>query len=77
MKAIIHNDAYNNSDTTCNDLQTIAFDSHPTCYVENDFCNEIFVNEVNIVCLKKVFSLADFFSIQAIDQVYKLETKYL
>ena len=71
MKAILNT----NSDSLlqnepCSQLQTIAFNSHQSCYTDNGFCNDILLSDTNLNCLAfEVFSLNDFWNEQAIQQV--------
>ena len=50
MKAILNSTVYN-SNGTCSQLQTIAFKSHQSCYIDNTFCTDILLNETNLNCL--------------------------
>ncbi|KAL4477721.1 hypothetical protein ABPG74_002871 [Tetrahymena malaccensis] len=67
--ALIHSDSM-----TCADVNKIAFNSHPKCYVENGFC-ELFtkqdIQEIyqTLVSLLQVYQVKDFLSIQSIKQV--------
>ena len=72
MKAILNSTVYQSNETSCKDLQTFAFNSHPSCYVDNGFCTDIFLSSTNLYCLAaEVFDLRDFFDKQAIQQVSK------
>ena len=54
----------------CSQLQTLAFDSHQSCYINNGFCNDILLSDTNLNCLAfEVFNYTDFWNKQAIQQV--------
>ena len=71
MKAIFESEVYKNNGTHA-ELQVFAFNSHPTCYADNDFCTDILSDFDNLKCLWDTYDLADFFSLQSINQVKKL-----
>jgi hypothetical protein len=68
MQAILNSDVYN-SNGTCNELMIFAYNSHPSCYVDNGFCSDILLSLTNIICLENVLSISDFKSRLAIQQV--------
>ena len=75
MKAILNSNVYK-SNGTCSQLQTIAFNSHQSCYTDNGFCNDILLSDNNLNCLVfEVFGLSDFWNEQGIQQV--CNQKYL
>ena len=55
MKAILTSDVYINNGT-CEDLQTFAFASHPTCYVDHGFCSDILLDDTNLRALFQLFT---------------------
>jgi uncharacterized protein YegL len=67
MQAILNSDVYN-SNGTCNELMIFAYNSHPSCYVDNGFCSDILLSLTNIICLENVLSISDFKSRLAIQQ---------
>ncbi|XP_019862223.1 PREDICTED: uncharacterized protein LOC109590790 [Amphimedon queenslandica] len=72
MIAIVESDLYNSAVTTCDQLKTFAFESHPKCYADNGFCDDILVSPScqNLLCLSnEVFVWSDFFNKLAILQV--------
>ena len=69
MKTILNSNVYN-LNGTCSELQTIAFNSHQSCYTDNGFCTDILLNDTNLNCLAfEVFDLNDLWNKQAIQQV--------
>ena len=69
MKDILNSSVYN-SNGTCTQLSTIAFNSHQSCYTDNGFCTNILLSETNLNCLAfEIFNLTDFWNEQAIQQV--------
>ena len=69
MKAILNSNIYNSSGT-CSELQTLAFNSHQSCYTDNGFCTDILLSDTNLHCLAfEVFNLNDYWNKQAIQQV--------
>ena len=69
MKVILNSNVYN-SNGTCSQLQTIAFNSHQSCYADNGFCTDILLSDTNLNCLAfEVFDSSDFWNEQAIQQV--------
>ena len=69
MKDILNSSVYN-SNGTCTQLSTIAFNSHQSCYISNGFCTDILLSETNLNCLAfEIFNLTDFWNEQAIQQV--------
>ena len=69
MKAILNSNAYKSSGT-CSHLETIAFNSHQSCYTDNGFCTDILLNEYNLKILtSEVFNSTDYWNEQAIQQV--------
>ena len=69
MKATLNSTVYN-SNGTCSQLQTIAFNSHQSCYTDNGFCTDILLSDTNLICLAfEVFVLNDFLNEEAIQQV--------
>ena len=72
MRAILNSNVYN-SNGTCRELQTVAFDSHPSCYTDNGFCTDILLSVTNLYCLAvEVYRWNDFFNKQAIQQVHQI-----
>uniref|UniRef100_A0A1X7VAX4 VWFA domain-containing protein n=1 Tax=Amphimedon queenslandica TaxID=400682 RepID=A0A1X7VAX4_AMPQE len=72
MQSIVNSPRYNNVNTTCDQLETFAFESHPRCYIENGFCTDILLSDQcqNLVCIgNEIFTDRDFYSKQAIDQM--------
>uniref|UniRef100_A0A1X7V8S5 VWFA domain-containing protein n=1 Tax=Amphimedon queenslandica TaxID=400682 RepID=A0A1X7V8S5_AMPQE len=72
MQSIVNSPLYNDESTTCDQLKTFAFDSHPKCYIDNGFCTDILLSDQcqNLVCIgNEVFTDRDFYSKQAIDQI--------
>ena len=72
MQSIVNSNLYNNTNATCDQLRTFAFNSHPSCYVDSGFCSDILVSTLcqNLVCLgSEVFIWKDFFNRLALDQV--------
>lgn len=72
MVAIVESSLYNSAVTTCDQLKTFAFESHPECYTDNGFCDDILVSPScqNLLCLaNEVFIWSDFFNKLAILQV--------
>ena len=70
MDALLNSTVYL-SNGTCNGLETFSFNTHPSCYVDNDFCTDILLNATNLYCLGfRVFDYSDFFNRKAIQQVY-------
>ena len=72
MQSIVNSALYNNPNTTCDQLETFAFQSHPKCYIDNGFCTDIFLSDQcqNLVCIEnEVFTNRSLWSKQAIDQV--------
>ena len=68
MKAILNINL--NSNEVCSQLQTIAFNSHQSCYTENGFCTDILLSDTNLNCLaSEDFSENDFWNEQATQQV--------
>ena len=55
MKAILTSDVYINNGT-CEDLQTFAFASHSTCYVDHGFCSDILLDATNLRALFNMFT---------------------
>ena len=75
MKAILNSNVYN-SIGTCSQLETIAFNSHQSCYTDNGFCTDILLRDTNLKCLTfQVFNFNDFWNDHAIQQV--CDQKYL
>ena len=69
MKAILNSTVYK-SNGTCSQLQTTAFKSRQSCYIDNKFCTDILLNVTNLNCLAfEDFSLNNFWNEQAIQQV--------
>ena len=71
MQKIVNSNLYN-TNATCGQLQTFAFNSHPSCYTDNGFCSDILLSEQckNLICLASdVFIWRDFLNKQAIAQV--------
>ena len=67
MKTILNSKVDN---PICSRLETIAFNSHQSCYTDNRFCNDILLNDTNLNCLaSEDFRLNDFWNEQAIQQV--------
>ena len=78
MRAILNSTVYQSNETSCKDLQTFAFNSHPSCYVDNGFCTDIFLSSTNLYCLAaEVFDLRDFFDKLAIQQVSKQSAVFI
>ena len=70
MKAILNSNNIYDSNGTCSQIQTIAFSSHQSCYIDNGFCTDILLSDTNLNCLAfEVFGLSDFWNEQAIQQV--------
>ena len=72
MQSIINSKLYRTNSATCKQLRKFAFDSHPSCYVNNGFCSDILVSPLcqNLICLGvKVFDVRDFIDKQALEQV--------
>ena len=68
MQTIFNSNLYN-TNATCDQLHTFAFNSHPSCYIDNGFCSDILQCQ-NLDCLgSEVFILRDFLNTQALDQV--------
>ena len=51
MKAILNSIVYN-SNGTCSQLQTIAFNSHQCCYTDDESCTDILLSDTNLNNLK-------------------------
>ncbi|KAL4477720.1 hypothetical protein ABPG74_002870 [Tetrahymena malaccensis] len=74
LKQSLKDSLVNTDNKTCKDVNKIAFDSHPRCYVENGFC-ELFtkqdIQEIyqTLLSLLQVYQMKDFLSIQSIKQV--------
>ena len=69
MKAILNSNVYK-SNGTCSELQTLAFNSHPSCYTDNGFCTDILLSDNNLNSIaSKVLDLSDFWNKLAIQQV--------
>uniref|UniRef100_A0A1X7SN28 Uncharacterized protein n=1 Tax=Amphimedon queenslandica TaxID=400682 RepID=A0A1X7SN28_AMPQE len=72
MQSIVNSPLYNNVNTTCDQLETFTFESHPRCYIENGFCTNILLSDQcqNLVCIgNEVFTDRDLYSKRAIDQI--------
>ena len=55
---------------TCQNINKVAFDSHPNCYVASGFCEYVLSNPINAAkSLTKVFQIQDFLSITALKQI--------
>eukprot|EP00762_Andalucia_godoyi_P008031 ANDGO_03491.mRNA.1 hypothetical protein SPRG_03290 len=50
-----------NPSLTCSDIQTIAFESHPKCYIANGFCSVV-KNPADWLALAHVYDMKDIFS---------------
>ena len=69
MKAILNANIYS-PNGTCSQLETIAFNSHQSCYTYNGFCTDILLNDTNLNCLAfEVLNYNDSWNEQAIQQV--------
>jgi hypothetical protein len=66
-----------NDDTSCSTVYSIAFNSHPQCYVKSGFC-DLFVDYGNIKqtlsALFKVYDIKDFASATSLKQVFQTAT---
>ena len=72
MQSIVNSAIYNNPSTTCNQLETFAFESHPKCYIDNGFCTDILLSNQcqNLVCIENdIYTDTNNWTRQSIDQV--------
>ena len=71
MKDILNSYSYSQlQNEQCSPLETIAFNSHQSCYTKNGFCKVILLNDTNLNCLvSEVFTFNDSWNEQAIQQV--------
>ncbi len=78
MKAIVNSDVFaapNNFTKPCEDIATLAFDSHPKCYTQHGFC-DVIVNKDHCKNLKGIFEVIEFedfgfkkYALHALEQV--------
>eukprot|EP00058_Branchiostoma_floridae_P013149 XP_002598637.1 hypothetical protein BRAFLDRAFT_67034 [Branchiostoma floridae] len=59
MKALVP--IYKSKSYSCDEVKTLAFRSHSTCYVESGFCKVFPTNKPNKRALMKVYQICDFF----------------
>ena len=69
------------SSFSCTDVQTIAFDSHVKCYIDNGFCELVYnfshpSEELSFInALLHTYDVADFASLIAVKQIYSVMTE--
>ena len=57
MMEILNSDIYQyngNDNHLCEKLSNFSFDSHPKCYTDHDFCEEILIPLENWECMYRV-----------------------
>ena len=72
MQAIVNSPLYNDESTTCDQLATFAIESRPKCYIDNEFCTDIFLSPQcqNLNCIRnRIYPGRKSYSKQSIDQV--------
>ena len=75
MQKLINSAVYKNKGT-CQELFRFAFSSHPECYANNGFCTDILLIRTNLCCLRHVYELTDFLTLQAFHQVCTIKLLY-